>query len=70
MTYETLIVEKDRAYWLDVNLTVRGQVSGSEPGYVGLVHLPGLSGDYAIQAISPPGVVSPYGTSTSCSNPN
>jgi hypothetical protein len=66
----SLVYPKDRAYWLDVNLTVRGQVSGSEPGYVGLVHLPGLSADYAIQAISPPGVFSPYGTSTSCSNPN
>ncbi|CAN7243544.1 Ig-like domain-containing protein [Duganella sp. LjRoot269] len=66
----SLVYPKDRAYWLDVNLTVRGQASGTEPGYVGLVHLPGLSGDYAIQAVSPPGVTSPYGTSTSCSNPN
>jgi hypothetical protein len=66
----SLVYPKDRAYWLDVNLTVRGQASGTEPGYVGLVHLPGLSGDYAIQAISPPGVTSPYGTSTSCTTPN
>jgi hypothetical protein len=66
----SLVYPKDRAYWLDVNLTVRGQASGTEPGYVGLVHLPGLSADYAIQAISPPGITSPYGTSTSCTTPN
>ncbi|MCU6498186.1 Ig-like domain-containing protein [Rugamonas sp. A1-17] len=66
----SLVYPRDRANWLDVNLTVRGQANGSESSYTGLVHLPGLGVDYATQAIQPPGVSSPYGISTLCSNPN
>lgn len=66
----SLVYPRDRANWLDVNLTVRGQVNGSESNYTGLVHLPGLAADFALQTITPPGLTSPYGTSTSCSNPN
>ncbi len=66
----TLVYPRDRANWLDVNLTIRGQVNGSESNYTGLVHLPGLAADFALQTITPPGLTSPYGISTSCSNPN
>jgi len=66
----SLVYPRDRANWLDLNLTVRGQANGTESSYTGLVHLPGLGTDFATQAISPPGVSSPYGTSTLCSNPN
>jgi len=65
----SLIYPKDRVYWLDVNLTIRGQASGTESSYTSLVHLMGLSTDYATQTVSPPGRNSPYGTSTQCSNP-
>lgn len=66
----SMVYPRDRANWLDVNLTVRGQANGSESSYTGLVHLPGLGADYATQAVQPPGVSSPYGISTLCSNPN
>lgn len=64
----SLIYPKDRVYWLDVNLTIRGQASGSESSYTSLVHLMGLSTDYSSQTVSPPGRTSPYGVSTQCSN--
>jgi hypothetical protein len=64
----SLVYPKDRVYWLDVNLTIRGQASGTESSYTALVHLTGLSTDYATQTISPPGVLSPYGVVPECSN--
>jgi hypothetical protein len=65
----SLTYPRDRVYWLDVNLTIRGQASGSESIYTSLVHLLGLSTDYASLTLTPPGVNSPYGVATSCSNP-
>ncbi|WP_343732037.1 Ig-like domain-containing protein [Duganella sp.] len=64
----SLVYPRDRVYWLDVNLTIRGQASGTEASYTSLVHLMGLSTDYSSQTVSPPGRNSPYGTSTQCSN--
>jgi len=66
----SLTYPRDRAYWLDVNLTIRGQVSGSESSYTGLVHLAGASADYSSQNSAPPGATSQYGVSTLCTNPN
>ncbi|MYM35908.1 Ig-like group 1 domain-containing protein [Duganella sp. FT94W] len=65
----SLVYPRDRANWLDVNLTIRGQSSGTESRYTSLVHLMGLSTDYSTQNVNPPGKTSPYGVSTQCSNP-
>ncbi|MYM28812.1 Ig-like group 1 domain-containing protein [Duganella sp. CY15W] len=65
----SLIYPRDNVYWLDVNLTIRGQASGTESSYTSLVHLMGLSADYAIKTQDPPGRSSPYGVGTLCSNP-
>jgi hypothetical protein len=65
----SLVYPRDRVFWLDVNLTIRGQASGSESIYTSLVHLLGLSTDYATQTVTPPGVNSPYGVATLCNNP-
>jgi hypothetical protein len=65
----SLVYPRDRVYWLDVNLTIRGQASGTESRYTSLVHLMGLSTDYSTQNVRPPGENSPYGVSTQCSNP-
>jgi hypothetical protein len=65
----SLVYPRDRVYWLDANLTIRGQASGTESRYTSLVHLIGLSGDYSSQTVRPPGATSPYGVSTTCSNP-
>jgi hypothetical protein len=59
---------KDRAYWLDVDFTIRAAVSGSEASYVGYTMLRGAAADYSTLNVAPPGAVSPYGQSTFCSN--
>lgn len=66
----SLVYPRDRAYWVDINLTIRGQVSGTESSYMSTFLLPGLSTDYASINISPPGLNSPYGTASVCTNPN
>ena len=58
----SLIYPRDRANWLDVDLTSRGQVSGTEARYVGYTRLPGLATDYSSVTTAPPGRYSPYGT--------
>ena len=66
----TMTYPRDRANWLDVELTIRGNSSGTEATYVGYTLLPGLASDYSSLAVAPPGVVSPYGQATDCRNPN
>jgi hypothetical protein len=74
----SLTYPKDRAYWLAVDLTIRGQVAGSEAVYVGYIpRLSGAATDYRDKNISPPGATSPYGifvtgtgAQTDCANPN
>ena len=66
----SLVYPQDRVFWLDVNLTLRGQAQGTESIYTSLVHLLGLSTDYGDQTVSPPGEFSPYGVATSCSDRN
>ena len=60
----SLVYPRDRAYWLDVDLTIRGAVAGTEARYVGYICF-GLSTDYTTHNISPPGATSPYGKSHS-----
>ena len=56
----SMIYPRDRAFWLDVDFTIRGAVSGSEASYVGYTVLPGAGADFNT-ANSPPGQTSPYG---------
>jgi protocatechuate 3,4-dioxygenase beta subunit len=62
----SLTYPRDRAYWLDVDFTIRGVVAGSEASYVGYTVLPGLASDYGSASVAPPGQASPYGVSSSC----
>lgn len=66
----SMIYPKDRAYWLDVDFTIRGAVSGSEARYVGYTLLTGAAEDYGTATKAPPGYVSPYGTAGACTDPN
>jgi len=66
----SLFYPRDRAYWLDIDLTIRGSVSGSEAIYKAYTLLPGLASDYNQLTASPPGLVSPYGVGRTCSDPN
>jgi hypothetical protein len=65
-----ILYPRDRAFWLDVDFTITGTVSGSEGRYVGYTLLPGLATDYNTADKTPPGVISPYGDGAVCSDPN
>lgn len=58
---------RDRAYWLEVTMTLTGSVAGSESIYQTTFILPGLAADY-VAGVSPPGNPSPYGQATACTN--
>lgn len=68
-TTVVLTYPRDRANWLNVKMTIRGNSSGTEATYVGYTLLPGLSTDFNRLEVSPPGVTSPYGQANVCSNP-
>lgn len=67
-TTVTLTYPRDRANWLNVELTIRGNSSGTEATYVGYTLLPGLFSDYNRQDVTPPGLLSPYGQASVCSD--
>lgn len=68
MTTVSLRYPRDRANWVRVELTVSGTVAGTESRARNAFWLPALADDLAKYAVSPPGYVSPYGQSTSCSS--
>jgi hypothetical protein len=57
----SLIYPRDRANWLDIDMTIRGTVSGTEARYVAYTRLIGLATDYSVAGVTPPGRNSPYG---------
>jgi hypothetical protein len=61
---------RDRANWIMADLTVTGNVAGTEAVATRNQRLPGLAKDYGDRRSPPPGTVSPYGTALSCTNPN
>ena len=65
----TLTYTKDRARWINVDLIITGSVSGTETTYKASFVLQGLATDYTTETVSPPGEVSPYGTTLNCSTP-
>ncbi|AKU22816.1 hypothetical protein ACZ75_16425 [Massilia sp. NR 4-1] len=66
----SLSYPRDRVYWVDADMTIRGQVAGTEARYVGYVSLIGLATDYNNKDLIPPGQTSPYGKANVCTNPN
>jgi hypothetical protein len=65
-----LIYPKDHAYWVVVKLTATATVSGNQSSTSASFLLPGLSTDYTTATVSPPGRYSPYGTASTCKDPN
>jgi hypothetical protein len=51
---------RDRAYWLEVKMTITGKVLGSESVYQSIFTLTGLADDFK-PGFNPPGNPSPYG---------
>ena len=65
-----VIYPREFATWLQVRLRVTAVVAGTEGVGTSTFVLPGITGDYTSKTQSPPGVVSPYGSSSSCTVPN
>jgi hypothetical protein len=58
----SLIYPRDRGGWIEIQLTIRGSVSGTESTYQTPAYfLPLLATDLTDQTTPPPGVMSPYG---------
>jgi hypothetical protein len=61
---------RDRALWVKVELTVTGNVAGTESVARNSFWLTGIATDYTTYAVPPPGAVSPYGVDKNCTNAN
>jgi len=67
----SLTYARDHANWIDVVLTIRGQVTGTEALYTTHTRLPYLATDFTTAGVAPPGRYSPYGIDvTTCTNTN
>ncbi len=64
-----VVYPQEMAQWVQVRLSARAQVSGSEFIESRTFFLPILASDLALD-VTPPGVVSPFGKENSCANPN
>jgi hypothetical protein len=66
-----IIYPKDHSYYVAVRLTATATVQGTQSSTSVSFWLPGLASDFATQTTAPPGYpTSPYGTATTCINPN
>jgi hypothetical protein len=65
-----LLYGENMVPWLSVDITARTNVGGTESSKVQSYDLLGLSSDFTDQNVPPAGVTSPFGTATSCTNPN
>ncbi len=58
------------APWAIIRLVARASVAGTESSQSILYALGGLAGDFTDEKVTPAGVVSPFGTSGLCTDPN
>ena len=58
------------APWATVRLTARASVAGTESKQSIMYDLQGLASDFTNETVPPAGVVSPFGRSASCTDPN
>jgi hypothetical protein len=65
-----LIYPKDHANWVAVKLTATATVSGNQSSTSTSFLLKGLASDYTSATVAPPGELSPYGSATTCRDPN
>jgi hypothetical protein len=70
MTTVSVRYPRDRATWIMADLTVTGTVAGTEAVAKRTEQLPGLARDYVDRKAPPPGFISPYGSASSCMDPN
>jgi hypothetical protein len=64
----TLSYAKDYATWAQVILEGRAGVVGNDPPFTTTFFLPGAASDYNVLTVPPPGVTSPFGVGTLCTD--
>ncbi|MFO1400415.1 MAG: Ig-like domain-containing protein [Steroidobacteraceae bacterium] len=64
-----VLYPKDHADYVQVKLTASTTVQGTEASTSATFWLPAAAPDVNKQNVAPPGVTSPYGVATSCTNP-
>lgn len=58
----SVIYPRDRANWIEAQVTIRGSVAGTESTYITSAYfLPYLAADFSDASTPPPGATSPYG---------
>jgi hypothetical protein len=65
-----VIYPKEYAYWVDVHLTAKATVQGTQSSTSADFLLPGASDDFNTATKAPPGPTSRFGTAGVCTNPN
>jgi hypothetical protein len=65
----TIYYPEDHANWVQVKLTATATVAGTQTTTSAIFYLPILATYLTNTSASPPGAVSPYGTSANCANP-
>ncbi|CDG83332.1 bacterial Ig-like domain family protein [Janthinobacterium agaricidamnosum NBRC 102515 = DSM 9628] len=65
----TLNYPRSHGYWVQVELTVRGSVAGTEAVSSTRLTLPTLAKDFSDRRVAPPGRISPYGEGA-CNHPD
>ncbi|PHV31158.1 Ig domain-containing protein [Janthinobacterium sp. BJB312] len=69
MAIVTISYPRNYASWVEVTLTVRGTVSGTEASATAELPLPTLASDFSARRVDPPGRLSPYGSGP-CDTPD
>ena len=69
MATVTLSYPRNHGSWVQVALTVRGTVSGTEASATADFPLPTLASDFSARRVDPPGRISPYGSGP-CDSPD
>jgi hypothetical protein len=65
-----VVYPKDHALWVSIKVIATATVAGTESTASTEFALEGAAADYDSATVAPPGETSPYGTATSCANPN
>jgi hypothetical protein len=65
----TIFYPEDHANWVQVRLTATATVAGTQTSTSAVFYLPILASYLTNTSAAPPGVISPYGTSANCADP-
>lgn len=64
----TITYPKDQSAWAEITLEARTSVTSNDPPTYATFYLPYSAADFNDPTVSPPGLISPFGTSSTCFN--